>query len=192
MGRAAHATPTYGGPANALFRLWIPQRIDASHAYGLHIDRDFRVAPEARGNQRRHGVRSRNRVRWLHVSAAAARFCADCGAVIRLVPEPERPREAEAAASRSPISGSLSVGSPDHAAGVPAARVWNPLRTFPRSSPRRNYGSGASLRAKECSTPVPSGHKFCGRCGAVVPPAILELRTEFFGAMQAPGKARLI
>lgn len=45
---------------------------------------------------------------------------------------------------------------------------------------------------KECSTPVPSGHKFCGRCGAVVPPAILELRTEFFGAMQAPGKARLI
>ena len=45
---------------------------------------------------------------------------------------------------------------------------------------------------KECSTPVPSGHKFCGRCGAVVPPAILELRTDFFGAMQAPGKARLI
>lgn len=45
---------------------------------------------------------------------------------------------------------------------------------------------------KECSTPVPSGHKFCGRCGAVVPPQILELRTDFFGAMQAPGKARLI
>ena len=45
---------------------------------------------------------------------------------------------------------------------------------------------------KECSTPVPSGHKFCGRCGAVVPPQILEMRTDFFGAMQAPGKARLI
>ncbi|HEX5660270.1 MAG TPA: zinc ribbon domain-containing protein, partial [Polyangiales bacterium] len=45
---------------------------------------------------------------------------------------------------------------------------------------------------KECSTPVPSGHKFCGRCGAVVPPQILELRTDFFGAMQTPGKARLI
>lgn len=45
---------------------------------------------------------------------------------------------------------------------------------------------------RECSTPVPSGHKFCGRCGAVVPPEILELRTDYFGAMQAPGKARLI
>jgi len=45
---------------------------------------------------------------------------------------------------------------------------------------------------KECSTPVPSGHKFCGRCGAVVPPQILDLRTDFFGAMQTPGKARLI
>lgn len=45
---------------------------------------------------------------------------------------------------------------------------------------------------KECSTPVPSGHKFCGRCGAVVPQDILDLRTDYFGAMQAPGKARLI
>jgi pSer/pThr/pTyr-binding forkhead associated (FHA) protein len=45
---------------------------------------------------------------------------------------------------------------------------------------------------KECSTPVPSGHKFCGRCGAVVPPQVLDLRTDFFGAMQTPGKARLI
>ena len=44
---------------------------------------------------------------------------------------------------------------------------------------------------KECSTPVPSGHKFCGRCGAVVPPQILDMRTDYFGAMQTPGKARL-
>lgn len=44
----------------------------------------------------------------------------------------------------------------------------------------------------ECSTPVPSGHKFCGTCGAEVPPEIVELQTKYFGAMQAPGKARLI
>ncbi len=44
----------------------------------------------------------------------------------------------------------------------------------------------------QCSTLVPSGHKFCGRCGAPVPDDILQQRTEFFGAMQAPGKARLI
>lgn len=45
---------------------------------------------------------------------------------------------------------------------------------------------------RECSTPVPSGHKFCGTCGAAVPPEIVELQTNYFGAMQTPGKARLI
>jgi pSer/pThr/pTyr-binding forkhead associated (FHA) protein len=45
---------------------------------------------------------------------------------------------------------------------------------------------------RECSTPVPSGHKFCGTCGATVPVEVVELRTKFFGAMQTPGKARLI
>jgi hypothetical protein len=45
---------------------------------------------------------------------------------------------------------------------------------------------------KECSTAVPSGHKFCGTCGAAVPPDVVELRTKYFGTMQTPGKARLI
>jgi pSer/pThr/pTyr-binding forkhead associated (FHA) protein len=45
---------------------------------------------------------------------------------------------------------------------------------------------------KECSTAVPSGHKFCGTCGAAVPPEVVELRIKYFGPMQAPGKARLI
>ncbi len=45
---------------------------------------------------------------------------------------------------------------------------------------------------RSCSTPVPLGHKFCGRCGAAVPPEILTARTQFFGQLQAPGKAKLI
>lgn len=45
---------------------------------------------------------------------------------------------------------------------------------------------------RECSTHVPSGHKFCGRCGTPLPQEIVELQVRFFGAMQAPGKARLI
>jgi rRNA maturation endonuclease Nob1 len=36
---------------------------------------------------------------------------------------------------------------------------------------------------KECSTSVPSGHKFCGTCGAAVPIEVVELRIKFFGAM---------
>jgi pSer/pThr/pTyr-binding forkhead associated (FHA) protein len=45
---------------------------------------------------------------------------------------------------------------------------------------------------RSCSTPVPVGHKFCGRCGAAVPPEILGARTQFFGQLQTPGKAKLI
>lgn len=45
---------------------------------------------------------------------------------------------------------------------------------------------------KSCSAAVPMGHKFCGRCGAAVPPEILNARTQFFGQLQVPGKAKLI
>ncbi len=44
---------------------------------------------------------------------------------------------------------------------------------------------------KECFSPVPSGHKFCGACGATVPPEVMEQRTDYFAPLQAPGKARL-
>lgn len=45
---------------------------------------------------------------------------------------------------------------------------------------------------RSCSTPVPMGHKFCGRCGAGIPPEIVNARTQFFGQLQVPGKAKLI
>jgi pSer/pThr/pTyr-binding forkhead associated (FHA) protein len=45
---------------------------------------------------------------------------------------------------------------------------------------------------RSCSSAVPSGHKFCGRCGAAVPPEILNAQTLFFGDMQNPAKAKLI
>ena len=45
---------------------------------------------------------------------------------------------------------------------------------------------------RSCSTPVPMGHKFCGRCGAAIPPDIFGARTQFFGQLQVPGKAKLI
>ena len=44
----------------------------------------------------------------------------------------------------------------------------------------------------ECASPVPLGHKFCGACGAKVPEAVQSGQTDYFGAMQTPGKARLI
>jgi pSer/pThr/pTyr-binding forkhead associated (FHA) protein len=45
---------------------------------------------------------------------------------------------------------------------------------------------------RSCSSSVPSGHKFCGRCGTSVPADIRDLRTNYFGDMQNPQKAKLI
>lgn len=45
---------------------------------------------------------------------------------------------------------------------------------------------------RDCSVAVPSGHKFCGTCGAAVPPEIVEMQTNYFGTLQTPGRARLI
>jgi pSer/pThr/pTyr-binding forkhead associated (FHA) protein len=39
---------------------------------------------------------------------------------------------------------------------------------------------------------VPSGHKFCGKCGTPLDPARVVPAPQFFGEMQAPGKAKLI
>jgi len=72
---------------------------------------------------------------------------------------------------------------PDAASAAPEA---NKLSEEELMEQARNYV------CRECSTPVPSGHKFCGTCGAGVPPEVVELRTKYFGTMQTPGKARLI
>ena len=45
---------------------------------------------------------------------------------------------------------------------------------------------------ESCMTPVPSGHKFCGRCGAAVPDHVMHLESHFYSDMQDPAKARLI
>jgi pSer/pThr/pTyr-binding forkhead associated (FHA) protein len=45
---------------------------------------------------------------------------------------------------------------------------------------------------ESCMTPVPSGHKFCGRCGAPVPEAMLHQPVDFYSDMQDPSRARLI
>jgi hypothetical protein len=49
-----------------------------------------------------------------------------------------------------------------------------------------------SFVCRSCSSGVPTGHKFCGRCGAAVPVEILNAQVLFFGDMQNPAKAKLI
>jgi pSer/pThr/pTyr-binding forkhead associated (FHA) protein len=133
-----------------------------------------------------------------------SRFCAFCGVTISLLPvvgasEPNAvPLEAPHAATEVAAYVVAEAQQPDATDGPP-------LRELRRGGDEETSGTERTEEqkeiemdqarhyvCKECCTPVPSGHKFCGRCGGVVPPQILELRTEFFGAMQAPGKARLI
>ena len=45
---------------------------------------------------------------------------------------------------------------------------------------------------RACWSGVPSGHKFCGRCGGPVPPEVLSPQTPYYGDMQNPAKAKLI
>jgi pSer/pThr/pTyr-binding forkhead associated (FHA) protein len=60
------------------------------------------------------------------------------------------------------------------------------------SSPEELMDQAKNYVCRSCSTPVPLGHKFCGRCGAAIPPEIVNARTQFFGQLQMPGKAKLI
>jgi pSer/pThr/pTyr-binding forkhead associated (FHA) protein len=46
--------------------------------------------------------------------------------------------------------------------------------------------------AAGCGSPIPAGHKFCGRCGETTPDHVLNLETDFFGDLQDPTKASLV
>lgn len=45
---------------------------------------------------------------------------------------------------------------------------------------------------KSCYSPIPGGHKFCGKCGAPTNFTEDYGSTQYFGAMQVPNKAKLI
>ncbi|MGE0327230.1 MAG: FHA domain-containing protein [Polyangiaceae bacterium] len=72
---------------------------------------------------------------------------------------------------------------------VQLARPPNPLAGL---SEEELMDQAKHFVCTSCMTPVPTGHKFCGRCGAEVPPEIRKLQVQFFSEMQDPEKARLI
>ena len=91
-----------------------------------------------------------------------------------------------------------SVTKPAPAPAPPPSSAQKPPpRTAPRGSDLSHLSQEELMeQAKNyvclsCSSGVPSGHKFCGRCGTAVPPEILNAQTLFFGDMQNPAKAKL-
>ncbi|MCW5792092.1 MAG: FHA domain-containing protein [Polyangiaceae bacterium] len=84
--------------------------------------------------------------------------------------------KAAEAGQRSAQEAGASAASPSHGA-VAEENPMDQARHFVCTS---------------CMTPVPTGHKFCGRCGAEVPEAVLKGEVRYFSEIQNPEKARLI
>ena len=83
----------------------------------------------------------------------------------------------------------MVVSTPTPAVSPPAA---TPLPTANFEDQEKSVEPARHYVCRSCSTAVPAGHKFCGRCGTPVPAEIRELKTNFFGDMQNPTKAKLI
>ncbi|MBX3229592.1 MAG: FHA domain-containing protein [Labilithrix sp.] len=137
--------------------------------------------------------------------------CSSCGNVLALASADD---PVLSASSKAPATtretGDFGLAPSNGAMpAVPAASAEGPRVTLTNESPAPPSARSGALRqtkksieelmdqaknfvCRSCSTPVPLGHKFCGRCGAAVPPEIMSVRTQFFGQLQAPGKAKLI
>ncbi len=107
--------------------------------------------------------------------------CADCGNGLSLFGGSGK-REVEAAETAEETTGSeksRTVNEPPEAATQ--GTEGEPMEQA------RHY------ICKSCYSPVPSGHKFCGKCGTPVPEeAMHPADPNYFGDLQAPGKAKLI
>jgi pSer/pThr/pTyr-binding forkhead associated (FHA) protein len=111
--------------------------------------------------------------------------------------KPRRPASGPRIEASAPVSVSAqrggsalsSSGAPDDDA---PDRVREPAHAREDADLEELMEQAKNYICRSCSTPVPLSHKFCGRCGAAIPPEILGLRTQFFGQLQVPGKAKLI
>lgn len=85
-----------------------------------------------------------------------------------------------------------SVSSPYNMAVSSEAKTASVHRELSELSQEELMEQARNYVCRSCSSGVPSGHKFCGRCGTAVPLEILNAQTLFFGDMQNPAKAKLI
>ncbi len=93
--------------------------------------------------------------------------------------------------SKKPVSDDPATWSRDTTGKIPLRPPSGSMQQ-PSKSREELMDQARNYVCRSCSTPIPSGHKFCGRCGAPVPADILSLREEFYGTFQVPGRAKLI
>jgi pSer/pThr/pTyr-binding forkhead associated (FHA) protein len=119
-----------------------------------------------------------------------ASFCPTCGSELIIRPtDLAIAKGASGSFANAPknVSNSIPIeGKSAERVTVPAGAHSTPVAEEKPMDQARYYV------CESCMTPVPSGHKFCGRCGAPVPDTMLHQPVDFYSDMQDPSKARLI
>lgn len=149
-----------------------------------------------------------------HWNPMGTAVCSDCANELSIIPRasslaprslgpPQEPKDPRAKSGRhasalAMMSMRASVAPPRADAATtgslpqPAVSQAPADLDFSKLSQEELMEQARNYVCRSCSSGVPSGHKFCGRCGAPVPPEILNAQTLFFGDMQNPAKAKLI
>lgn len=116
---------------------------------------------------------------------------------------PSRPSTAYGPSPVAPVA-AIAPMSPFAAAPAPAAPVYSEPAPAPIVGPLRlpvgfvvtealmDQARSYVCKNPVCRTPVPPGHKFCGRCGESVPREVLGAQTLLLSKMLEPGKAKLV
>src|SRR5262245_30876100 len=84
--------------------------------------------------------------------------CVSCGGALSLLSQGKT-----AEADRPDLADTQP--KPDQAAAKPVADEAPAQRAAPQLSEEELMEQARNYVCRECSTPVPSGHKFCGTCG---------------------------
>lgn len=113
--------------------------------------------------------------------------CPTCGNPLQLAHAPRATQKLKFA-DPSSAEGDGKSSQTDRTSAVAKAPPGGPSHT----SEEDRMDQAKYYVCSSCMTPVPSGHKFCGRCGAPVPEEVLHLQVNYFSDMQNPEKARLI
>jgi hypothetical protein len=118
--------------------------------------------------------------------------CAECGASLALVrAEGARPLVSSAASSEYPVDWEIPEEAvtvpvpPPPPSLIPRTESFGPRRPLPPATDinvtvAQLIEQAKNFTCRSCSVPVPMDAKFCGGCGAAVPPEILGARTRLF------------
>jgi pSer/pThr/pTyr-binding forkhead associated (FHA) protein/RNA polymerase subunit RPABC4/transcription elongation factor Spt4 len=124
-------------------------------------------------------------------SPRGTEHCPECGSDLSILPAGQGIQAiAPGTFSKKPKVGSQSI--PFGARSSDGAATTGGSGATDRRPEEQAMDQARYFVCESCMTPVPSGHKFCGRCGSPVPETMLHQPVDFYSDMQDPARARLI